>query len=171
MFLCSGIWTTSFRIRGCGRSLRAAKLNPAALRQELQGPSRTRIMSPSVMTPNLKKSLADPGGRRGSPDLGFPSCRFRTVLQLLTECGRIETPAGQHRPHSILSVLGLEVPSLIPRLPQDGPKMAQDGPQTAQDSPRWPKMAPRWPTMAPRWPTMAPRWPKMATRGPKRAPR
>ena len=36
-----GFWTARFRIRGCGRSLRAAKLNPAALRQELQGPSRT----------------------------------------------------------------------------------------------------------------------------------
>ena len=32
-----GFWTARFRIRGCGRSLRAAKLNPAALRQELQG--------------------------------------------------------------------------------------------------------------------------------------
>ena len=30
---------------------------------------------------------------------------FTTVLPLLMECGRIETPAGQHRPHSILSVL------------------------------------------------------------------
>ena len=36
----------------------------------------------------------------------------KTVLQLLTECGRIETPAGQHRPHSILSVLRFEGPIL-----------------------------------------------------------
>ena len=32
-------------------------------------------------------------------------------LQLLAECGRIETPAGQHRPHSILSVLRFEGPN------------------------------------------------------------
>ena len=31
-----------------------------------------------------------------------------TDFASLRECGRIETPAGQHRPHSILSVLRFE---------------------------------------------------------------
>ena len=73
-------------------------------------------------------------------------------LQLLAECGRIETPAGQHRPHSILSVLRFEGPALIPRWPQDGTKMTQDGPKMAQDVPQMaldgPKMAQDGPKIA-----------------------
>ena len=51
---------------------------------------------------------ADPGGTFLE---GFMYGGSERSLQLLAECGRIETPAGQHRPHSILSVLGFEGPN------------------------------------------------------------
>ena len=59
--LCSGNWTASFQKQGCGRSLRAAKLNPAALRQESQGPSRIREASKACQSQASKRFQLGPG--------------------------------------------------------------------------------------------------------------